>query len=134
MTTVINIDSLKHHPMYLEQLFKTAKSINRCPKGPTFNYLQINCYKSFGYFVPKKRGKKKKIFVEETSSCKTKLSITHHSKFELPKAVAASGFPRPMVKPLVPSGILGPFVVCLAQGWRCLIAATGQAQPLWLWL
>lgn len=63
---------------------------------------------------------------------------THYSTIEQSKAGAPNGLPRPMVKPLVPSGILGPFEECLgdASHWGVLAdCGDGVSSPRlpWIW-
>lgn len=46
-----------------------------------------------------------------------------HSRIGLATVGVLIGFPRPKVKPLVPSGILGPLVICLED-------ASNRVEPL----
>ena len=63
-----------------------------------------------------------------------------HSKAEVDGMVTERGFPRPMVKPRVPSGILGPLVTCLDDASHCMklllldCAPDGDVSPLPLWV
>lgn len=66
--------------------------------------------------------------------------IMYYSRFqgELGGAAEPNGLPRPMVKPLVPSGILGPLEVCLADDsdWVAMLDwgdGASSPRPLWLW-
>ena len=57
----------------------------------------------------------------------------NHPRSGLARAGVLIGFPRPMVKPLVPSGILGPLVICLADAsnWlEPLDCGDGASRPL----
>lgn len=98
------------------------------PEGSAFDYWLIS-------YLPTQKSET----IEPFACWKTKLSTTHYSEIETPKTGVLSGFPRPMVKPLVPSGILGPFVACLGDTsyWMEQLDGRGEAsrpRPLWLWL
>lgn len=126
MTTVMIIDRTISHIYYNCKKYRISEHM---PEGSAFDYWLNSWYS----YLPTQKPET----IEPPFACWT--TKFHYSEIETPKAGVLSGFPRPMVKPLVPSGILGPFVACLGETshWMEQLDGRGEAsrpRPLWLWL